>query len=154
MSTPEAAPTPIRTPHGEAALTPIGDGEAVLAVHPGGALLIEADHVSKSFLSADGSTLHVLDDVSLTLHEGEVVALPSPGERVEVPGEPGQALGLHPLPLEIAGVLDLELGGHEGIERDVTSHARQREKFAELHLLSTCQLQHLQRMRDASTPQS
>lgn len=37
--------------------------------------LIEADHVSKSFPSADGSTLHVLDDVSLTLHEGEVVAL-------------------------------------------------------------------------------
>ena len=28
--------------------------------------LIEADHVSKSFPSADGSTLHVLDDVSLT----------------------------------------------------------------------------------------
>lgn len=37
--------------------------------------LIEADHVSMSFPSADGSTLHVLDDVSVTLHEGEVVAL-------------------------------------------------------------------------------
>ncbi len=37
--------------------------------------LIEAEHVSKSFPSADGSTLHVLDDVSVTLHEGEVVAL-------------------------------------------------------------------------------
>ncbi|WP_026925677.1 nitrate/sulfonate/bicarbonate ABC transporter ATP-binding protein [Granulicoccus phenolivorans] len=37
--------------------------------------LIEAEHISKSFPSADGSTLHVLDDVSVTLHEGEVVAL-------------------------------------------------------------------------------
>ncbi len=37
--------------------------------------LIEAEHVSKSFPSADGSTLHVLDDVTVTLHEGEVVAL-------------------------------------------------------------------------------
>lgn len=37
--------------------------------------LVEAVHISKSFPSADGSTLHVLDDVSLTLHDGEVVAL-------------------------------------------------------------------------------
>lgn len=37
--------------------------------------LIEAQHISKSFPSADGSTLHVLDDVSVTLHEGEVIAL-------------------------------------------------------------------------------
>lgn len=37
--------------------------------------LIEAAHISMSFPSADGSTLHVLDDVSLALHEGEVVAL-------------------------------------------------------------------------------
>ncbi len=37
--------------------------------------LIEAEHVSKSFPSADGSTLHVLDDVTVSLHEGEVVAL-------------------------------------------------------------------------------
>ena len=37
--------------------------------------LIEAEHVSKSFPSADGSILHVLDDVTVTLHEGEVVAL-------------------------------------------------------------------------------
>lgn len=37
--------------------------------------LIEATHVSQSFPSADGSTLHVLDDVSLTLHQGEIVAL-------------------------------------------------------------------------------
>ena len=37
--------------------------------------LIEAEHVSKSFSSADGSTLHVLDDVSIDLRAGEVVAL-------------------------------------------------------------------------------
>ena len=37
--------------------------------------LVEVDHVSKSFASADGTTLPVLDDVSVTLHEGEVVAL-------------------------------------------------------------------------------
>ncbi|MDQ1131086.1 nitrate/sulfonate/bicarbonate ABC transporter ATP-binding protein [Microbacterium sp. SORGH_AS_0888] len=37
--------------------------------------LIEAAHLSASFPSANGSILHVLDDVSLTLHEGEVVAL-------------------------------------------------------------------------------
>src|ERR1700761_7848052 len=37
--------------------------------------IIEVDHVGKSFPSADGSTLTVLDDVSVTLHEGEIVAL-------------------------------------------------------------------------------
>jgi NitT/TauT family transport system ATP-binding protein len=37
--------------------------------------IVEVDHVSKSFASADGSTLSVLDDVSVTLREGEVVAL-------------------------------------------------------------------------------
>jgi NitT/TauT family transport system ATP-binding protein len=37
--------------------------------------IVEVDHVSKSFASADGTTLPVLDDVTLTLHEGEVVAL-------------------------------------------------------------------------------
>jgi NitT/TauT family transport system ATP-binding protein len=37
--------------------------------------LIEVDHVSKSFPSADGSTLTVLDDVSVTLHDGEVLAI-------------------------------------------------------------------------------
>ncbi len=40
-----------------------------------GTALIEAEHISKSFPSADGSTLHVLDDVSVNLHAGEVVAL-------------------------------------------------------------------------------
>lgn len=38
-------------------------------------VLIDVDHVSKSFASADGNTLQVLDDVSIQLHEGEVVAL-------------------------------------------------------------------------------
>lgn len=42
---------------------------------PARTALIEAEHVSKSFPSADGPVLHVLDDVSVTLHEGEVVAL-------------------------------------------------------------------------------
>ncbi|WP_223374236.1 ABC transporter ATP-binding protein [Gordonia bronchialis] len=42
---------------------------------PARTALIQAEHVSKSFPSADGSVLHVLDDVSITLHEDEVVAL-------------------------------------------------------------------------------
>jgi NitT/TauT family transport system ATP-binding protein len=37
--------------------------------------IVEVDHLSKSFPAADGSTLTVLDDISFTLHEGEVVAL-------------------------------------------------------------------------------
>lgn len=37
--------------------------------------IVEVDHVSKSFPSADGTILPVLDDISLTLHEGEIVAL-------------------------------------------------------------------------------
>jgi NitT/TauT family transport system ATP-binding protein len=37
--------------------------------------IIEVDRLSRSFASADGTTLPVLDDVTLTLHEGEVVAL-------------------------------------------------------------------------------
>jgi NitT/TauT family transport system ATP-binding protein len=37
--------------------------------------LIEVDRVSMSFPSADGSTLTVLDDVSVTVNEGEIVAL-------------------------------------------------------------------------------
>jgi NitT/TauT family transport system ATP-binding protein len=37
--------------------------------------IIEVEHLSKSFHSADGSTLTVLDDVSISLHEGEIVAL-------------------------------------------------------------------------------
>lgn len=37
--------------------------------------IIEVDHVSKSFSAADGSTLSVLDDVSVTLRDGEIVAI-------------------------------------------------------------------------------
>ena len=37
--------------------------------------IVEVDNVSKSFPAADGSELTVLDSVSLTLREGEVVAL-------------------------------------------------------------------------------
>lgn len=43
--------------------TPIG--------HP----IMEVDHLYKSFPSADGTSLKVLEDVSLTLREGEIVAL-------------------------------------------------------------------------------
>jgi NitT/TauT family transport system ATP-binding protein len=39
------------------------------------ATIIEVSHVSKSFISPDGSTLPVLDDISLDLREGEIVAL-------------------------------------------------------------------------------
>lgn len=41
------------------------------AKHP----LIEAERLNKTFSSADGSTLNALKDVSMTLHEGEVVAI-------------------------------------------------------------------------------
>lgn len=44
-------------------------------ISPQPTALVEARHVDKSFPSADGTILHVLDDVSLTLHDGEVVAL-------------------------------------------------------------------------------
>jgi NitT/TauT family transport system ATP-binding protein len=37
--------------------------------------IIEVDHLTKSFPTADGGTLNVIDDVSLTLYEGEIVAL-------------------------------------------------------------------------------
>lgn len=53
------APTPIRSATPPAQRTPI----------------ITVDHVSKSFSGAGGAVLPVLDEVSLTLHEGEVVAL-------------------------------------------------------------------------------
>jgi NitT/TauT family transport system ATP-binding protein len=53
------APTPIRS------ATPPPERAAIIA----------AEHVSKSFTGDGGTVLSVLDDVSLTLHEGEVVAL-------------------------------------------------------------------------------
>src|SRR6202167_3781133 len=37
--------------------------------------IIEVSHVNKTFTSPDGSPLTVLDDISLSLHEGEIVAL-------------------------------------------------------------------------------
>src|SRR3984885_2317284 len=41
----------------------------------GPATIIEASHVTKTFVSPDGSPLPVLDDISLDLREGEIVAL-------------------------------------------------------------------------------
>jgi NitT/TauT family transport system ATP-binding protein len=37
--------------------------------------IVEVSHVTKTFTSPDGSPLPVLDDISLNLHEGEIVAL-------------------------------------------------------------------------------
>lgn len=37
--------------------------------------LIEVERLNKTFFSADGSTLNALKDVTMTLHEGEVVAI-------------------------------------------------------------------------------
>jgi NitT/TauT family transport system ATP-binding protein len=47
------------------------------AAAPGGIgqVILEADLVTKTFTTPDGRALPVLDDVSLTLHEGEIVAL-------------------------------------------------------------------------------
>jgi NitT/TauT family transport system ATP-binding protein len=54
-----SAPAPIRS------ATPAPERAAIIAV----------EHVSKSFTGDGGTVLSVLDDVSVTLHEGEVVAL-------------------------------------------------------------------------------
>lgn len=40
-----------------------------------GNVIIAIDHVNKSFAAADGSELHVLDDITLDLRDGEIVAL-------------------------------------------------------------------------------
>ena len=40
-----------------------------------GPVILEASHVTKTFTTPDGQALPVLDGVSLTLHEGEIVAL-------------------------------------------------------------------------------
>ena len=40
-----------------------------------GEVILEVSHVTKHFTSSDGQPLPVLDDVSLTLREGEIVAL-------------------------------------------------------------------------------
>jgi NitT/TauT family transport system ATP-binding protein len=54
-----SAPTPIRS------AAPAPERVAIIAV----------EHVSKSFTGDGGTVLPVLDDVSVALHEGEVVAL-------------------------------------------------------------------------------
>jgi NitT/TauT family transport system ATP-binding protein len=45
------------------------------AARPTGAVIIQADAVSKAFTSPDGQALLVLDGISFTLAEGEIVAL-------------------------------------------------------------------------------
>jgi NitT/TauT family transport system ATP-binding protein len=45
------------------------------AARPATPSIIEVSHVNKTFTSPDGSPLTVLDDISLSLHEGEIVAL-------------------------------------------------------------------------------
>ncbi len=42
---------------------------------PAGDVIFAVDHLTKNFTSPDGQPLPVLDDVSLRLHEGEIVAL-------------------------------------------------------------------------------
>ncbi len=48
---------------------------SVRPTSPEGGTLIEVNHVTKTFESPDGSPLPVLEDVSLDLREGEIVAL-------------------------------------------------------------------------------
>ncbi len=51
---------------------------AMRAAGPGtapGPVIFEADHVTKTFTTPDGRELPVLDGVSFSLHEGEIVAL-------------------------------------------------------------------------------
>ena len=42
---------------------------------PTGKVIFEVNHVTKHFTSPDGQPLPVLEDVTLRLHEGEIVAL-------------------------------------------------------------------------------
>ena len=42
---------------------------------PTGDVILEVSHVTKHFSTPDGQPLPVLEDVSLQLHEGEIVAL-------------------------------------------------------------------------------
>src|ERR1700678_891553 len=51
------------------------DQQTAFAPEPKGAVIFEVNHVSKHFTTPDGQPLPVLDDVSLKLHEGEIVAL-------------------------------------------------------------------------------
>ncbi len=45
------------------------------AMRPVGKAIIEATHISKTFSSPGGGTLSVLSDITLALHDGEVLAL-------------------------------------------------------------------------------
>jgi NitT/TauT family transport system ATP-binding protein len=56
-------------------VTSIAPSAADRAPTPQGPSIIEVSHVTKTFTSPDGSPLPVLDDISLSLHEGEIVAL-------------------------------------------------------------------------------
>jgi NitT/TauT family transport system ATP-binding protein len=47
-------------------------GAAIGATSP---VIVDVDHVTKTFSSPDGSPLKVLDGISFSLHEGEIVAL-------------------------------------------------------------------------------
>jgi NitT/TauT family transport system ATP-binding protein len=44
-------------------------------IAPDSPVIISATSLTKTFTSPDGSPLHVLDDITLDLHEGEIVAL-------------------------------------------------------------------------------
>src|SRR6202030_115787 len=61
-------------PAGLAAAVPPG-GNEVLDVTTPGPVILEAKGVYKAFTTPDGRALPVLDGVSLTLREGEIVAL-------------------------------------------------------------------------------
>ncbi|HSZ30988.1 MAG TPA: nitrate/sulfonate/bicarbonate ABC transporter ATP-binding protein [Pseudonocardiaceae bacterium] len=52
-----------------------GQPSTVPGDEPTGAVIFAVDHLSKHFTSPDGQPLPVLEDVSLRLHEGEIVAL-------------------------------------------------------------------------------
>ena len=54
------------------------------AARPTGAVIIQADAVSKAFTSPDGQALLVLDGISFTLSEGEIVALLGKSDRKSV----------------------------------------------------------------------
>jgi NitT/TauT family transport system ATP-binding protein len=56
-------------------VTSLAPSAAGRAPVPGTPTIIDVSHLTKSFESPDGSTLHVLDDISLSLREGEIVAL-------------------------------------------------------------------------------
>jgi len=58
------------------ARTPVSSAFARLTLsHPTTPVLLAAEHISKSFQAPDGNELRVLNDISLELHEREIVAL-------------------------------------------------------------------------------